>query len=74
MAKLSKLVLRILTNSFIVSVLSLLIGFLCTPGSFIQQVFNGIGLYGTIITVYIFLFHLLVIFISFIVKWVDKQS
>ena len=68
MGKFPKLILTIATYSFIVTLISLIIGFLSKEDSTVQSISSGIGLYGTIITIYVLLFHLLIVFISFIIK------
>jgi len=72
--KFSKLILTIATYSFIVSLISLIIGFLSKEDSTVQSISSGITLYGTIITIYLLLFHLLGVFISFIIKNINKQD
>ena len=73
-AKFSKRILTIATYTFVITFISLIIGFLSKEGSFAQAIFDGIGLYGTIITFYILLFHLLIVLISFIVKIIKGQD
>jgi len=74
MGKFPKLILTIATYSFIVTLISLIIGFLSKEDSTVQSISSGIGLYGTIITIYVLLFHLLIVFISFIIKNINKQD
>lgn len=74
MAKFSKLILTIATNSFLISFISAIISDLSTEESLLQGIFSGIALYGTIITVYILLFHLLIVFISFIIKVIRNHE
>jgi hypothetical protein len=74
MTRFSKLILTIATYTFIVTVLSLIIGFLSTEEGTVQAISSGITIYGTIITIYTLLFHLLIVFISFIIKTINHQD
>ena len=68
MARLSRILLRILTNSFVVSVSCLLIGFITPEGSLAQNVFGMIGVYGIVATFWIFIFHALSVILKFILR------
>ena len=74
MTRFSKLILTIATYTFIVTVLSLIIGFLGTEEGTVQAISSGITIYGTIITIYTLLFHLLIVFISFIIKTINHHD
>jgi hypothetical protein len=74
MTRFSKLILTIATYTFIVTVLSLIIGFLSTEEGTVQAISSGITIYGTIIAIYTLLFHLLIVFISFIIKTINHQD
>jgi len=74
MGKFPKLILTIATYSFIVTLISLIIGFLSKEDSTVQSISYGITIYGTIITIYVLLFHLLIVFISFIIKNINRQD
>ena len=74
MAKFSKRILTIATYTLIATFISSIIGFLSKEDSLAQAMFYGIGLYGTIITFYILLFHLLIVLISFIGNIINGQD
>ena len=74
MTRFSKFLLKILTNSLIISAVSLMVGYLSREGSPVQKIFGGIGFYGAIITFYIFLFHLLMVLFIYLLRWSEKQN
>jgi len=74
MNRFSKFILTIATNSLIVTFVSLIIGNLSKEDSTAQAISSGITLYGTIITINILLFHLLIVFISFIIKLINHKD
>ena len=69
MQKVSRQVFKILTNSFLISAVSLLISFLIyliKEDSVIGSTFGTIGWYGLWITVFIFNVHLLIVMLNFL--------
>ena len=74
MARFSKRILTLATYSLLVTFLSLIICFLSNEESTAQVIFSGVSLYGTIITIYILMLHLLFVFISFIIKIIKQQD
>ena len=74
MTRISKFILAIATYTFIVTVVSFVINFLSKDESAVQVRSSGIVLYGTIITIFILLFHLLIVFISLIIKAIKHHD
>ena len=74
MTRFSKFILAIATYTFIVTVVSFVINFLSKDGGAVQVRSSGIVLYGTIITIDTLLFHLLIVFVSFIIKAIKSQD
>jgi hypothetical protein len=68
MAKIQKLILRVLTFSFVISAILLLIGFVSKEGSITQNVIGGLGFYGSIITINLCVLHMITLIISKIVR------
>ena len=68
MTKISKLLLKVLTNSVVISLITLLIGALSIEGSIFRNIFGFVGIYGTIITIHIFFAHLFFAILAFIFK------
>lgn len=73
MIKLPKFILNIATWSLVISIISLIIGFLSKEESTTQGIFYGITLYGIIITSFLLLFHLFLTIISFIIGLVRHK-
>ena len=74
MTRFSKFILAIATYTFIVTVMSFVINYLSKDESAVQVLSSGIVIYGTIITIYTLLFHLLIVFVSFIIKAIKSQD
>jgi len=74
MTRFSKFILAIATYALIVTFIFFVINFLSTEESAVQALSSGIVLYGTIITIYTLLFHLLIVFVSFIIKTIKSQG
>ena len=75
MTRFSKFILAIATYALIVTVVSLIIGFLNNKDEgAIQALSSGVTIYGTIITIYTLLFHLLIVFVSFIIKTIKSED
>jgi len=74
MTRLSKFILAIATYTLIFTFVSFAINFLSKEESAVQVLSSGIVLYGTIITIYTLLFHLLIVFVSFIIKAIKSQD
>ena len=68
MAKIQKLILQVLTLSFVISTVSLLIGYVCAEGSLIENIFGAVGFYGSILTINLFVLHIIVFLISIVVR------
>jgi hypothetical protein len=74
MTRFSKFILAIATYTFIVTVVSFVINFLSKDESAVQVRSSGIVIYGTIITIFTLLFHLLIFIISLIIKAIKHQD
>ena len=74
LTRFSKFILAIATYTFIVTVVSVVIFFLSKEDGSIQAISSGVALYGIIITIYTLLFHLLIVFVSFIIKTIKSQG
>jgi len=74
MTRFSKFLLAIATYTFIVTVVSFVINFLSKDESAVQVRSSGIVIYGTIITIFTLLFHLLIFVISLIIKAIKHQD
>ena len=74
MKKFPKFILNIATWSFIISLFAFGISYISKDSDNVQGYFSGIAFYGTIITVYILLFHLFLVTISFIVNLINRQD
>jgi|KBSMisStaDraftv2_1062788.scaffolds.fasta_scaffold1490208_2 hypothetical protein len=74
MTRFSKFILAIATYTFIVTVVSFVINFLSKDESAVQVRSSGIVIYGTIITIFTLLFHLLIFVISLIIKAIKHQD
>ena len=74
MNRFSKFILVIATYTLIGTFVSFVINFLSKEESAVQVLSSGIVLYGTIITIYTLLFHLLIVFVSFIIKAIKSQD
>ena len=74
MTRFSKFLLAIATYTFIVTVVSFVINFLSKDGGAVQVRSSGIVIYGTIITIFTLLFHLLIFVISLIIKAIKHQD
>jgi hypothetical protein len=59
MVKVSKFLLKVLTNSFLVSIICLLVSFLCKEGTIANNVFGFIGFYGSLVTINVFFIFLI---------------
>ena len=68
MAKMSSVLLMVLTNSFVVSVLSLALAFVSAEDSLVYYLSGFIGFYGAVITFWIFVLHLLSLLIGALLK------
>ncbi|HWJ92128.1 MAG TPA: hypothetical protein VNR87_13505 [Flavisolibacter sp.] len=68
MTKAPQLLLKVLTNSFILSVIFLLISIISREDSLAETVFGFIGLFGIIVTSWIFIVHAFSIIIRFLLK------
>jgi len=64
----SKYIYLLLQNSFIVTILSLLLAWFGKEDSFLEIVFGSIGFYGVIICIYLFFIHLISLILVFIFK------
>ena len=62
--KFTNLILRLLTHSFVISAVSLFLGVIGPGSSFMGNVFGVIGFFGLIITVKLFILHVIVFLIS----------
>jgi hypothetical protein len=56
--------LQVLTNSFLVSIVSLLLACVLREGSLLQGIFGFIGFYGSLATFYIFLVHMIYVIVT----------
>ena len=74
MTKVSGFQLKLMTNSFIVSLIAIVIAFLGNQDSLGFQLIGFIGFYGTIITIWLAILHLLSIILSIILKFIDSFS
>ena len=74
MIKFPKFILNVATWSLVISLTSLFIGFLSKEESTAQGISYGIALYGTIITINLLLFHLLLTVISFIINLIRHKD
>ena len=74
MNKFPKFILNIATYSFVVTLISLIIDNLSTEDSTTHAITSGITLYGTIITIYLLLFHLLLTVIAFIINLIKNED
>ena len=74
MTRFSKFILAIATYTFIVTVVSFVINYLSKDESAVQVLSSGIVIYGTIITIFTLLFHLLIFIISLIIKAIKHQD
>jgi hypothetical protein len=68
MVKIQKLILKALTNSFIISAVSLLVAFVSKEGSMTHNVSGGLGFYGSIITVNLCVVHVIAFLLSKIIR------
>lgn len=64
----SKYIYLLLQNSFIVTILSLLLAWVGKEGSLLENVFGSIGVYGVIICIYLFFIHVISLILVFIFK------
>jgi len=69
--RIRKYIYLLLKNIFIVSVISLLIAWFCGEESSIGSIFSGVALYGTLLCIYFFSAHVVVLILSFVL---DKNS
>lgn len=67
MKRLSKSLFKLLSASYIIALLSLAIAFLSKEQS-IANVFGFVGMYGIVVTVYIFFAHLFSLSLLFILR------
>ena len=74
MNRFPRFILAIATYSLIVTFVSIVIGFLSKEEGPIQGISSGVTIYGTIITIYTLLFHLLIVFVSFIIKTIKSED
>ena len=63
-----KYVYLLLKYTFIISAISLLLAWLGKEGSFLENFFSGVSLYGAIICIYLFFIHLVGLILSFVLK------
>ena len=68
MQKASRYVFILLKNTFIISVIGLLLAWIGGEGSFYQLVFGLIGLYASLLTIFLFILHVIVLILAFIFK------
>jgi hypothetical protein len=64
MTNFSKLLFRILTNSFIVSMICLLVSVVSTEGTIIKNVFGFVGFYGSLLTINLFVLSLIFVLLA----------
>ncbi len=71
MTKISRFLLKLMTNSFIVALIAVVIAYLGNENSLGFQLIGLFGFYCTIITIWLAILHLLSIILGFILKIVD---
>lgn len=68
MGKIARLLFKLLTNSFLLTVFCIVISFFSIEGSFLQSFFGFFAIYGLFATVFVFLLHLFFVIISAAIK------
>jgi hypothetical protein len=68
MQETSRFIFLLLKNTFIITVISLLLAWLGGDGSFFERVFGFIGFFGAILTIKLFFIHVLVLILAFLFK------
>ena len=63
-----KYIYLLLKYTFIISAVSLLLAWLVGEASYIGHFFSGISFYGTLISIYLFVIHLVGFILSFVLK------
>ena len=63
-----KYIYLLLKYTFIISAVSLLLAWLVGEASYFGNFFSGISLYGTLISIYLFVIHLVGFILSFVLK------
>jgi hypothetical protein len=74
MKKVSKYIFLLLKNSFIITAISLLLAWLGGDRSSFEGLFGTIGFYGAILTINLFLVHLLVVILTIIFQKNDSSA
>ncbi|MEO5945844.1 MAG: hypothetical protein ABIP79_03450 [Chitinophagaceae bacterium] len=72
MTKISGFLLKLMTNSFIVSLIAVVVAYLGNQNSLGFQLIGFIGFYSTIITIWLAILHLLSIILGNILKFIDS--
>ena len=68
MIKISEFLLKLMTNSFIVALISTMIASVGNENSNLIQLLGFIGIYGTIITIWLTVLHFVSIVVGFLLK------
>jgi hypothetical protein len=68
MQKASTYIFILLKNTFIITAVSLLLGWSGGEYSFFEMIFGSIGIYGAILSVCLFLAHVILLILAFIFK------
>ena len=74
MQKVTRFIYLLLCNTVLFSVISYLLAWLGEEDSPMVNWFNGMTLYGTIIAIYLFSAHIIVLTLSIIVREVQKDD
>jgi hypothetical protein len=74
MKKASKYLFLLLKNTFIITVICLLLALLGGDGSLFEGVFGTIGLFAAILTINLFYIHVIVVIIAAIFKKNDTSA
>ena len=73
MKKVSDYLFIVLKNSFIISAVCLLLAWLGGDSSFFEMLFGIIGFYGAMLTILLFVIHVLSVILTFLFKKEDTN-